>query len=140
MRKLLLAGAATLTMLSCTASDTNAQCTQCLVEQNCPLRTTGPMEKEDIASASTLLNKLSQAQATLTQLRDIPDETVLTLAWESEHASILCPYGYSGINWSCKLFIGSMSSMREILIKVTKSAIADVACKLRALGVDVPRP
>jgi hypothetical protein len=101
----------------------------------CPLRTRGPFAKGDIEEASKLLAALTNAQESLREFRDAPASGQVSMSFSKESACLNCYPNSTG-----QLFIGKNEEVRDMISAWFKQRIEKLSCRLRALGVDVPRP
>lgn len=114
----------------CCRGNTDAAVTR---QPPCELRNSGPMSKLDVEDASKLLTELQSARDARGEFYKISDsKKVYLIAGEN--------YGCYGCGAQSYVSIGTLAEARDLINAVINKRIENASCKLRALGVDVPRP
>lgn len=97
---------------------------------SCPLRSASPISKIDVEDAHTLLSALSTAQESLRTLRESPGSRNVSVRDDS----------YCCGPSSIYIALGTLADSREMLIAFLKDRITKTTCRLRAIGIDMPKP
>jgi hypothetical protein len=138
MRRFLTVGIA-IVLAGCLPQGSSAQCDCKTSADACPLRTTGPLSKADIKEATDLLTALDAAKSSLSLFRDAPDSAATYTVYATTSCSDNYRMTYTS-NCNAEIDLGTVSDIRELVNGIFKTQIEKDTCRLRALGVDVPRP
>jgi hypothetical protein len=128
-----------LVLLGCSKSEIAAQCSKCIESSDCAVRTTGPLQKEEIKEASKLLEVLSAAKKSLVDYQAVPDSSDISFSYYVKNDR--CGSGIS-YNRDCyeSVYLGNAGDVRDLVNVTLKTKIKQTSCRLRAIGVDVPQP
>lgn len=106
----------------------------------CPLRSSGPLSKADVSEAADLLKNVDASRETLKQFRDVPDSSDSTIYFRVKRADGNCNYSNGYGECTLPLSLGAASDVRDIINGILKARIEKAICRLRAIGIDVPKP
>jgi hypothetical protein len=125
---------------TCTASC--QQETPAAVPDACALREVGALSQADVIEASGLLRQLASAKDNLASFRDADAEVDVDLHYAAKKECVRCFNGrFNGRDGLyAQIEVGTIADVREVILGTFKARIEKMTCKLRAIGVDVPRP
>lgn len=143
-----LFSAISLLALLTVSSSVGAQCNTCISlsskDDACPLRSSGPLSKSDIAEASKMLSFLEQTKEELKEWRETSDSSDATIHYRGKPKSGYGCYqsSYRDNDGTClqQISLGTNGDVREMVTSILKARIEKATCRLRSIGVDIPKP
>lgn len=123
---------------------------------NCPLTVNGALTKEALKEAEKLISELEVSKDTLEGFKKAEDDGDVTIFYQTKGgitssacitgSNSYCSRGFGAVVGSNAVYcdqwvrLGKLRDFHEVLNQLLRKRIEIASCKLRSMGVDVPRP